>query len=593
MELNHLNEMLQYKSKEVLKMFKLTKSLTYTQAQINLLVGECLLYEPSTRKTKEYLEYLDILDLVNIKGLPGKISDNYLYGWIQSYYKSLEKILHHSRGTKVKDLVANKINEFVRLSFDKYAEVCIKNYKAQENNRFIAILDAWASFAFPYSTSKFLFKKFCGIYLNEHKISLKYEKIHLLLFSTIITVLKSHPQLFKKQIKIVSKLFCKAQSTCKKYILHKINKEKVYLICCEYIILTLSNPDVISLGLVDVTLPAIFSKTCYAESYLLYFFKQTYTVLQRPSIATRLLLCAKDYLMSYLRHHTEYISPALSSFHENLKISQEPELIATLVGCISDVFNLSDFDTKANVIVPYLFLCFNDLPKKISSEIFQLALTGLTEDLYRSLGSVFSKVYSVVDEDNIIWIKKVAQSIPPGPSAAEVIKNLNLSYINYYTDDTICQELSKTFTVFADLFPADMILEIINTICEMLILHEKHAQIKHNPSESKKIISKAFGLLNIAKICCIKNPLIKKSHKMLKFWCLITHFKVHYTLNHYISVIELDENLEILSKITPYLLSSTENHFPSVFLHLFQSQSYSKGLETKLKSYLASIVSKK
>ena len=57
MELHHVLDLTQFRYKQVFDMFKLEKSLSFTQSQINLLAGNSLLYHSSTKKFKNYLEY--------------------------------------------------------------------------------------------------------------------------------------------------------------------------------------------------------------------------------------------------------------------------------------------------------------------------------------------------------------------------------------------------------------------------------------------------------------------------------------------------------------------------------------------------------
>lgn len=78
MELHHVLDLTQFRYKQVFDMFKLEKSLSFTQSQINLLAGNSLLYHSSTKKFKNYLEYLNIISITEIRGFPKEKSQKYL-----------------------------------------------------------------------------------------------------------------------------------------------------------------------------------------------------------------------------------------------------------------------------------------------------------------------------------------------------------------------------------------------------------------------------------------------------------------------------------------------------------------------------------
>ena len=221
-------------------------------------------------------------------------------------------------------------------------------------------------------------------------------------FTLILSLLKNHDKLFSKESELVSLMFKKAQSICRKYVQHKTSKEKIYILSCEFIILALTNTHVVNSGLNNITLPAIFGKTCYAESYLSYFFKQTYSLLKRPGIATRLLLSCKDYLLNYLKSNTEYISPALNSFHNQLIISEEPELIATIIKIIHDLFEISSYKIKLHVFIPYLLMVYHELPDNISSKLIYSTISLVPEELFNSLDPLFAGIHTNPDEKSII-----------------------------------------------------------------------------------------------------------------------------------------------------------------------------------------------
>ena len=89
MDFTQLRSLLQFKQKELSEMLKISKNLSYTQAQINILIGQSLIFENSSTKIKLYLEILDLIESIEIRGLFKPQSQVYLQEFTEEYYKTL------------------------------------------------------------------------------------------------------------------------------------------------------------------------------------------------------------------------------------------------------------------------------------------------------------------------------------------------------------------------------------------------------------------------------------------------------------------------------------------------------------------------
>ena len=166
--------------------------------------------------------------------------------------------------------------------------------------------------------------------------------------------------------------------------------------------MTLTSPKFFKNGLKNVSLPALFGKTSYAESYIFYFFKQAYTVLKRANTAKRLLLSTfKDFVI-FLQNNPEYILPTLNSFHEQLKQVNEAEVVSTILCYYYELFKTSSLEIQSTVFVPHLLMSFQDLPKTISSELIFSTIKLVPDELFNSLEPLFSFIHTSNDKNDII-----------------------------------------------------------------------------------------------------------------------------------------------------------------------------------------------
>lgn len=608
MELTHLHSLLQYRHAEVLSCFKVTKSLSPTQAQLNLLVGTALRNETSTDKVKEYLSFLDIMDSLEIKGLPHDTGERILQQFIESYFKTLKEIVRNNTNDSVKELVYEKLHEFVERSAEKHLSELIKKFKSDEMIRASLVLAGLGHVEMQYRTAESIFVKSAEGYLNSPMISLKYEKPHLVAFSLFISLLKSHSRLFKKRLGLISSLFRKAQGICKKYIQKKMFKETIFLLCCEYIILCLTNNKVISKGLKNVKLPGIFTKTCYAESYLSYFFNQTYHVLKNCRTTTKLLMGTKDHLITYLKSNHEYISPALNSFYEHLKCAEDTALLSIIIRIIRDLFEISPIDVRNDIFVPYILLCFRDLDKKVSADLIGMIIKFVPKEFLKNLDSIFSLGHKSFSEENVVWIKKVVKEMEQGPQLEEICKSLVIMYQILYKDQRMSGEINNTLLAFAERFPNFLLAEVLKASCEMLLQHEKNNWVKNIKEDSEKLMVKALSLLSISHKCILNCSSPIKISKLNEFWAIVTHFQRQYKSKECISLSQNNENLCTIAKITPNILRKDHKdneinkdsidyrdnrEIPTLFLHLFEAQQYQKVFLPELKTYLSKFCSKK
>lgn len=593
MELVQLHGLLQCRGNSLFELFKLVKSLSYTQAQINLLVGRSLPFQASVKKMTKYLGYLNIIEDIEIRGFTLEKSTVFIQEFISGYYKTLENLHQNPHNNRVKEIILSQITAHVLEKADVYLQDLICKYKAKAPSRNSMILQAWTCLELSYNSAKYLFTTCCKWYLKSKKISLKYERTHCIVFALVINLLKNHQKLIWKKREQISGMFIKSQSFCRKYIEHKISKEKIFLLSCEFIILTVSNVKILKSGLKNVSFPVTFGKTSYAESYISYFFKQTYGILKRPTISIRLILQSKSYLLSYLKSNTEYITPALNSFQSCLQVSEERDLQKAFILVIHELFQIASAELRENIIIPYVLMCYHELSKHAAADLIHSILPLVPEHMLKSLDPIFTLTRSNPEQSQVAWVRKISKGLTSQQKAFEILDDLLIIYSSSYNSKEICNEIVKTLYVFTQNFSNAVIGKVVITVVELLVLHEKLLWIRNQTHDSEMIILAAFALLNVTKSCMEKNKKNLDFQVMNMFWCIVTHFQLQYPLEDLVSIRDLNENLQGLAKVTPNLFQLEQKDLNSVFLHLFQAPNYTKVFLPKLKTYLASICSKK
>ena len=140
MDFTQLRSLLQFKQKELSEMLKISKNLSYTQAQINILIGQSLIFENSSTKIKLYLEILDLIESIEIRGLFKPQSQVYLQEFTEEYYKTLKSLYENPQTQKIKEIVSKKFNTHIQDLAEKHINEFIKTYKSQEKSRSELIL---------------------------------------------------------------------------------------------------------------------------------------------------------------------------------------------------------------------------------------------------------------------------------------------------------------------------------------------------------------------------------------------------------------------------------------------------------------------
>ena len=573
-------------------MLKISKHLSYTQARKTLLVGKSLELETSSKKIKHYISFLDIIDEIEIRGLAQDLCTRYLQEFIENYFKSLDNILQNSGSSRIKDLVSNTLTTHITEKAELYLNELVTKYKQKEITKVSMIISSWSCLKLSSNISEFLLEILCKHYFDGKKVNLKYERLHLIAFTFFINILKNHQKLMWKHREKTSLIFLKAQSICRKYIQHKNSKERLYILSCEFIVLAVTNTKIIESGLKNITFPAIFGKTCYAESYISYFFKQTYLTLKRSNIAVSLLLRTKEYLIAHLTENQEYIAPALESLKDFLKVAEEAEVKSALIALNHELFSISKPNIISSICIPYIQTCYHEQTKKTSADLISSVIPLVPQKLIKNLDPLFSSVFSSLDQENIMWIKKVAKGLP-WTKISEIADNLLIIYVNSYENTEICSEILCIMVELAVNSPEGLLEKITRGVTELLLLHEKLLWVRNQKQDSEIIISRAFSLLSIAINCAGRSFFYSDYSSMNEFWCIIIHFHIQYPLKDIISIADLNESLDVIAKITPYLLKSDQKEMPSVFLHLFQAPNYTKSFLPKLKSYLSQVCSKR
>jgi hypothetical protein len=568
MDLAYLYPLIEYRIDDLISSLKVQKSLSLTQSRLNILAGRCLRFITSSRPVKTFLSFLDIIDSVEIKGLPKNISFAYTTDFIQEYFTALQNTVQHSNTSRVKDLILAKICEHVCSKAEVFIDELICRQKRSEKSKHASILYGYTNLTLSYKASEFLFCILTDKYFST-KLNLKHEEPHSVTFQMSINLLKSTPDLFLNHKAKVAMLFKKAQGICRKYIQHKTTKDRLYLLSCEFIVCTLTNAEVAVTGLPGISLPATFGKTCYAESYLSYFIRQTYMILKRASVTARLLMCTQTSLAGFMEENQNYLSAALGTMHSTLKVAEEP------------------------VFVPYILSCQIDLPRQSSSELIGLVIRLFPESLLKSVDSLLTGIHTGLDEEGVHWITKIAENLPHSTKVLEIVQGMMFVYKTNTNNDTFCAEIVKLLMSIAERFPQLLLEEVIFTASELLIGYEKQVWIRNNERNSEELRDKGLGLLHVGRICANKGALAKDSNKMAEFWTIISHILIQYPVKDFTSPIDLNENLVSIAKSTPIMMTQDSKSLSTLFTRLSQADQYSKVFFPKLKGFLSSFASKK
>lgn len=576
---------------DLAELFKVSKNLSFTQSKINLLVGHSLRFHPTSKVVKSYLEFLPLLGCLEIKGLPLPYSLDSLLNYIEIYYNNLAELQQLTQSLRIKQAVIEKLSSFVEENVEKYVKDLTGSLKNSEKSRVLAVINGWNNVEINKSAALHVFDCFFKVYIDESKIGAKNELVLLTIFRMFLKILQNHSQIIEERYEKVVILFKKAQNICRKYITNKSAKEKIFLLACEFIIFILCQDFIVQNGLEGVKLPTLLGKSYYAESFLCYFLKQTYEVLHRANMATRLLLTVKDCIIEFLGKNLEYLPKTLSMFNGFLKISEEPEMIVTIIKVIQDIFKVSDGKFIKKYLVPYLLICRQELNFKVSSDLIYYGMKLVPEKYLKSLNPLFVNVHLDMEEEEIQWTVKALKGFKTSSKVTEIIKALVLNY-KRAKSQKILNEIIKALASLSENF-ADIITdEILSTVTELLILSEKNRWI-YSSSSYTALTTNALTLLSIIKSCKQHISSNFTSSKTSEFWYIISHYHTQYDLNQYISLIDLNETLQILASLTQDFFSSNLKESQSIFTQLSQTDQYIQFFTPKVKAELSGLCSKK
>ena len=591
MDLTHLYPLTQTHKEDLSSLLKIGKTLSYSQTSINLLVGNSLRHHSSRETIKQYLSIIPTLETLEIKGTPKGSSTQYLISFIENFYQTICELQESSETHRIQNIIKETVSNHITSKFQEYLSIVSSTIKQAEKLKYVTILNSWSYLNIDEATASNIFEYLTQVYLQDPRLNYKYESTHIAIYRLLIKSLKTKPSLFESHAVKISLLFKKSQVVCKKYIGNKNNKEKVFLLACEFIFLCLS--DINYHGMKDVSLPSLYGKSFYIESYFTYFFKQTYIILKRPNITVKVLIATKDYLINFTRDHEEVFETSLSAVSALLKLAEEPEVIIILIKTINDLFTHASAKIRGKLLIEFILKSKQDFSNKVSSDLICTLVKQVPEENIKSLEKLFSYIHLDLDEDEIHWLVKVVKGFTYCPKSSEIIKSLLLNYKRSIENLRVSNEIIKALISLSEQFPGLIIEEVILTVNELLLIYEKNKWMRGSKQETQSHLQRYFALLPVVKLASKHLTSALSLPKIHDFWFIITHFIHQYSLTEIISVIELNETLQVIASLTPKLFASSFKDSQGLFAQLSQTEQFMQVFAPCLRTELSIFCSKK
>lgn len=468
----------QQNSYKLLSLLRLSNKMTFTESKTLLLIGSALKFSTHLSQIKKYLKMLGNLNDITLKGLPSTLSEDYMYNFIEDYYKSLKELYNSSIPENFKHYIQSKISEFILDNSTDFFEEFSRSLGSKKSRQ-ISHIKGWINSKFiDLEASKHLLMCIEKGYLQNRRVSTKYEDFHMLNTQLSSTILKSNHSLLQTSNDCIGKLFENALILSKKFLKNKSASDHLFQSALDFIFCCLSTPLINEVGIKNSKL--LDKSQSYAlGNYYTYFFESVVNISGKPFLAGKVTDLAKGYFLSFLLTNPDFVSPTLSCIQKQLKtISESNEANDAIIDLVFEIISQSitqkssDYD---NLILIYLQEhIITNLSLKSNLDIMNKLIPLIQDTKVHNV--ILQQVFSVSHElSKDIMVKSLGSLcvLLQDSSQVTTIIEFFLSLYQRETSNDLLYRIINNLQKIAEKFAGLVFDNTLSVLVDYLLLFEK------------------------------------------------------------------------------------------------------------------------